>query len=174
LDLEKLNAELTGNIIDGLEGFFVAEQTAARLRAESPMVSSQSIDVVVSNCVLNLIDPVDKQQMFDELFRVLKPAGRAVISDIVSSDDVPVNPQDDPELWSGCISGALLEDKFLHAFADAGLEPIRIFSRSQDPWQNVREIEFRSMTIEAIKDRPKENTTSYFTPRRKAINSSCC
>ena len=84
------------------------------------------------------------------------------------------NLQDDPELWSGCISGALRENKFLHAFADAGFESIRILSRSQDPWKNVKKIEFRSMTIEAIKDRPKENTTSYFTPRRKAINSSCC
>ena len=174
LDLEKLNTELTSNTISGLQGFFAAEQTAARLRSESPMVSSRSIDVVVSNCVLNLVDPNDKQQMFEELFRVLKPGGRAVISDIVSSDDVPANLRDDPELWSGCISGTLREDKFLRAFAEAGFEPIRILSRSQDPWQNVKEIEFRSMTIEAIKYRPKENTISYFTPRRKAINSSCC
>tara|TARA_B110000438_G_scaffold179910_2_gene171927 strand:- start:43 stop:309 length:267 start_codon:yes stop_codon:yes gene_type:complete len=67
----------------------------------------------------------------------LKRGGRAVISDIVGSDDVPGNLQRDAELWSGCISGALREDRFLRAFADAGFDPVRILKRDESPWREV-------------------------------------
>ena len=165
LDLDKLDVELSGQSLNGLAGYLEAEQTAARLRAESPMIANGSIDIVVSNCVLNLVDTAAKQQMFAELFRVLKPGGRAVISDIVGNHDVPPEMQHDPELWSGCISGALREDKFLRAFDNAGFNPIRILTRNEKPWRTVNDIEFRSVTVESIKSKTATNPKdSFFRP----------
>jgi len=100
-----------------------------------------------------------------------------VISDIVDSDDVPGNLQRDAELWSGCTSGALREDRFLRAFADAGFDPVRILKRDESPWREVEEITFRSLTVEAIKPNAS-NTRSpshLFMPSVSAGRSpSCC
>ena len=74
------------------------------------------MDVVVSNCVLNLVECKAQSGLFEEIFRVLKNGGRAVISDIVSDEDIPMDMQKDPILWSGCISGALTEDGFSQPF----------------------------------------------------------
>ena len=71
------------------------------------------IDVVVSNCVLNLVSNRDKAELFREIFRVLKRGGRAVISDIVADEPVPEELQKDQRLWSGCIAGAYEEAAFL-------------------------------------------------------------
>jgi hypothetical protein len=89
--------------------------------------------------------------LFDEIFRVLKKGGRAVISDIVSDEDVPEHLQNDAELWSGCISGALTEEGFLQAFSEAGFYGIQILKRDEQPWQTVEGIEFRAVTVEAFK-----------------------
>ena len=59
--------------------------------------------------------------------------------------------QDDPELWSGCISGAYREDLFLKAFEDAGFHGIEIVKRDVEPWQTVNGIEFRAVTVQAFK-----------------------
>ena len=174
LDLEELDAELKGNVIDGLEGYLSAEQAAARLRSSSPMIHDETIDVAVSNCVLNLVDPADKQRMFAELFRVLKTGGRAVISDIVSSDNVPTSLQGDPNLWSGCVSGAMREDKFIRAFADVGFESVRILARDVEPWRTVKGIEFRSLTLEAMKGRGQNSVVKSFMPKRNVGRNSCC
>jgi SAM-dependent methyltransferase len=115
------------------------------------MVPTASIDVVVSNCVLNLVRPEDKTALFKEMHRVLKKGGRAVISDIVSDEDVPTHLQADPELWSGCLSGAFREDLFLEAFEEAGFYGMRILKRDEKPWQTIEGIEFRSATVEAFK-----------------------
>jgi SAM-dependent methyltransferase len=121
------------------------------LRTEKPLVSDESVDVVVSNCVLNLVENGQKRQMFEEIYRVLKDGGRAVISDIVSDEPVPVEMQKDADLWSGCISGALTEKGFLEAFEGAGFHGIRILERAVEPWRTVKGIEFRSLTVEAFK-----------------------
>jgi len=71
------------------------------------LIASDSVDVVVSNCVLNLVESKSKRQLFQEIFRVLKKGGRAVICDIVSDEEVPEVLQSDPELWSGCIPARL-------------------------------------------------------------------
>ena len=109
LDIEALDAELKSNPITDAASFLAADELAADLRVRKPLVASDSVDVVVSNCVLNLVDPAAKPQLFAEIFRVLRRGGRAVISDIVSDEEVPERLQNDPELWSGCISGALTE-----------------------------------------------------------------
>ncbi len=110
-----------------------------------------SVDVVLSNCVLNLVRPEDKRQLFAEIFRVVKNGGRAAISDIVSSADVPQAMQDDARLWSGCISGALREDEFLSSFSRAGFGNVELVKRDDKPWQVVGGIEFRSVTVTATK-----------------------
>jgi len=122
-----------------------------KLRRQSPMIADNSVDCVVSNCVLNLVAPADRRQLFAEIFRVLKPGGKAAISDIVSDEDVPLDLQEDGELWSGCISGAWREDKFVDEFQDAGFSGIVIDKRQEEAWQTVKGIEFRSVTLLAYK-----------------------
>src|SRR6266446_8528229 len=80
LDLEKLEAGLQANPIQSAESFLAAEARAEELRVSQPLVASDSIDVVVSNCVLNLVDAPAKGKLFAEIFRVLRNGGRAVIS----------------------------------------------------------------------------------------------
>ncbi len=160
LDLELLDRELHTKPIDGLGAFLAAEQLAENLRQQRPLIANGSVDVVVSNCVLNLVAPAAKRQLFSEIFRVLKPGGRAVISDIVSDLDVSEMMQRDPELWSGCISGALREDLFPHAFTEAGFHSVRILKRDEKPWRVVNGIEFRALTVEAHKSRPQLKTAT--------------
>ena len=151
LDLEKLDTDLKQHPIQSADSFLAAEARADDLRVREPLVRSESVDVVISNCVLNLVDPRAKAQLFREIFRVLRNGGRAVISDIVSDEPVPEEMQNDAELWSGCISGALTEEQFLRAFTDAGFYGVRLQKWDPQPWQTVRGIEFRSVTVEAFK-----------------------
>lgn len=151
LDLDRLAKELTRSPIASHEDWLTLRSLEDALRREEPLVADNSIDCVVSNCVLNLVRPDDRRQLFDEVFRVLKRGGRAVISDIVADEDVPEYLQNDAELWSGCISGAFREDRFLQAFEDAGFHGINIVSRQSAPWKTVRGIEFRSLTVQAFK-----------------------
>ena len=156
LDLELLDRELKSGPITDAASFLAADELAKELRVKRPLIGSDSIDVVVSSCVLNLVEPKSKRQLFDEMFRVLKKGGRAVICDIVSDEEVPQEMQNDPDLWSGCISGALTEDSFLAAFENAGFYGIQILKRAVQPWRTVQGIEFRSVTIEAFKGKQGE------------------
>lgn len=156
LDLELLDRQLKRNPITDAASFLAADELAEELRVKQPLVATDTIDVVVSNCVLNLVESKSKRQLFDEIFRVLKKGGRAVISDIVSDEEVPEEMQSDPELWSGCISGALTEEGFLHAFEAAGFYGIHILKRDVEPWRTVQGIEFRSVTVEAFKGKQGE------------------
>jgi arsenite methyltransferase len=153
LDLEKLDADLRAHPITSAEAYLAADARAEELRVTQPLIASETVDVVVSNCVLNLVDQRAKQQLFSEIFRVLRNGGRAVISDIVSDEPVPEELQNDPELWSGCISGALTEERFLQAFIDAGFYGVSIVRFDSQPWRTVQGIEFRSVTVEAFKGR---------------------
>jgi arsenite methyltransferase len=120
-------------------------------RKDSPLIEDNSIDLVVSNCVLNLVHDGDKERMVREIFRVVKPGGRIAISDIVSDEQVPEHLKQDQHLWSGCISGAMQEFEFLKAFTDAGFIAVQYDKWESQPWQVVEGIEFRSVTITAVK-----------------------
>lgn len=177
LDLDALDTELAGKPISSASAFLQAQSVADRLRRERPLVADASVDVVVSNCVLNLVDSRDKAHLFREIARVLRAGGRAVISDIVSDEDIPTELQHDPQLWSGCLSGALREDQFVRAFEDAGLVGVRILERDATPWQTVEGIEFRSVTIEAFKPdgRPEEDRLQaviYRGPFREVVDDA--
>ncbi len=151
LDLDLLEKRLADKPVTSAEGFMELERLISDLRGLEPLVADDSVDVVVSNCVLNLVAPELKKDLFEEIYRVLKNGGRAVISDIVSDEIVPEDMMRDPDLWSGCISGALTEDGFLKAFEDAGFYGIRVLTRQSEPWQTVDGFEFRSVTVEAFK-----------------------
>lgn len=125
---------------------FVAEQ-----RRRAPAVADESVDVIVSNCVLNLVREEDRVALFREMFRVLKRGGRVAISDIVSDERVPEEMRQDAKLWGGCIGGAHQEAGFLAAFERAGFHAIQIARYDEAPWRTVEGIEFRSMTVTARK-----------------------
>lgn len=150
-DLDAADARLRANPISSVNELTEWERFVGEQRRSTPLVSDDSADLVVSNCVLNLVRDGEKQALFDEIFRVLRPGGRAVISDIVSDEPVPDELKRDPELWSGCIAGAMTERDFVAAFAAAGLYGIEILERAEQPWQTVHGIEFRSLTVRAWK-----------------------
>ena len=112
-----------------------------------PLVADSSIDVVLSNCVLNLVNPSARELLLKNIRRVLRPEGRVAISDIVCDRPVPLALQEDAELWSGCISGAWLEEAFLEDFRALGLEQVQYAERSEMPWRVVEGIEFRAVTL---------------------------
>jgi arsenite methyltransferase len=149
-DLDQVELWLNENPIQTVED--LGKLNAFRSKFDNaPMVADESVDVVVSNCVLNLVGAENRQQLFAEIFRVLKKGGRAAISDIVSDETVPEHMANDPELWSGCISGAMREDEFLAAFEDAGFYGAEFAVYTDEPWQTVEGIEFRSVTVQAWK-----------------------
>jgi arsenite methyltransferase len=156
LDWDAAQTWLQDNPIASFAQMAAFEAECDRLRQTQPLIASDSVDVVVSNCVLNLVKPSDKHQLFQEIFRVLKRGGRAVISDIVC-DEVPTAAiLNDPELWSGCISGAFQEVEFLEMFAAAGFHGIEILARQAEPWQTIDGVEFRSLTVRAYKGKQGE------------------
>ena len=151
LDPDWLDEHLAAQPVACADALKRLEAVVAHRRNSKPLIADESIDVVVSNCVLNLVRNEDKQDLFSELYRVLRQTGRAVISDIVCDEEVPKAMQENPELWSGCVSGALREDHFLAAFEMAGFHGIQVLERQAQPWRVVEGIEFRSVTVVAYK-----------------------
>ena len=98
---------------------------------ESIPLPDNSVDVIISNCVINLSG--NKDRVLKEAFRVLKPGGRFAVSDIVMRGHLPEAIKKNMELWVGCVAGALSDDEYLAKLAGAGfedvaLEPTRIYS----------------------------------------------
>jgi len=89
-------------------------------------VENSAVDVVVSNCVINLSP--DKAQVFREVHRVLKPGGRLIVSDIVLNRPLPERWRKDSDLYAACISGALLRDEYLAAIRGAGFGEVEILT----------------------------------------------
>ena len=97
---------------------------------EAIPLPNASVDVIISNCVVNLSG--DKRKVLAEAFRVLKPGGRLAVSDVVVRGDVPAAVRSSMELWVGCVAGALSEQEFRSflweaGFEDVGIEPTRIY-----------------------------------------------
>jgi arsenite methyltransferase len=98
---------------------------------ESIPLPDNSVDVIISNCVINLA--ADKDRVLGEAFRVLKPGGRFAVSDVVVRGEVPAGIRRSMELWVGCIAGALEEHDYVRALAQAGfdlihIEPTRVYN----------------------------------------------
>ncbi len=150
-DLELLDQYLKKNPARSVADLARMEEFATRMRREQPLVADESVDVIISNCVLNLVRPEDKKALFAEMYRVLKRGGRVAISDIVTDEPVPEHLAKDPDLWSACVSGAFLEEEFLEAFEDAKFYGLRIEDFQSTPYQTVEGIEFRAVTLTGYK-----------------------
>ncbi|MEQ1636016.1 MAG: methyltransferase domain-containing protein [Methylococcales bacterium] len=155
LDLAAMNVHLAQNPVRHAEDVIALRAWQEQQRKSAPLIQDNSIDLVVSNCVLNLVHDSDKAQLIREIFRVTKPGGRVAISDIVCDEPVPAHLKADTQLWSGCISGALQEHDFLEAFIAAGFVAVTLDKWESTPWQVVEEIEFRAVTITAVKPSPE-------------------
>lgn len=109
-------------------------------------------DVVISNCVINL--SVDKEQVFSEVYRVLKPGGRITVSDIVACVPVPQQARDNLALWAGCIAGAVEESRYLEMVGNAGFAGIEVTAAGSYRFNNLEEAgipELKSITVKAFK-----------------------
>jgi arsenite methyltransferase len=150
-NLELVDQYLDDNPVRSVADLACLENFENKMRQERPLIADESIDVIVSNCVLNLVRPEDKKQLFAEMYRVLKRGGRAAISDIVSDELVPEHLAGDPNLWSACVSGAFQEEDFLRAFEEAKFYGIQIEEFRSEAYQTVEGIEFRAITVTAYK-----------------------
>jgi SAM-dependent methyltransferase len=148
-----------------------ARDNAARINAanvefrlgelEHLPVADNTADAVISNCVINLVP--DKEQVFRDAFRVLKPGGRLAVSDIVSTAPLPPELQSDPALLCGCVAGAAPADSVEGWLAAAGFVDVRVTPRPESreliqTWAPGRGIENHivSATVEARKPAPGE------------------
>ncbi len=98
---------------------------------ENLSAADNSVDVVISNCVINLSP--DKKRVFKEAFRVLKPGGRLMVSDIVLMKELPDFVKDSVEAYVGCLSGAILKDDYMGAIRDAGFREVKIVDEISFP-----------------------------------------
>jgi len=94
---------------------------------EALPVADASVDVILSNCVINLAP--DKGAVFREAFKTLRPGGRLVVSDMVTRAELPPEVREDPTLWAACLGGALPEEEYLRALRQAGLTAIEVLAR---------------------------------------------
>ena len=97
-------------------------------KIEELPIEDESVDVIISNCVINLSP--EKDRVFREAFRVLKPGGRMMISDIVLEKELPQEVADKMEAWVACVGGAILRDAYLQTVKDAGFSEIRVDGES--------------------------------------------
>jgi len=99
---------------------------------ENLPVADNSVDVVISNCVINLTP--DKGSVFKDTFRVLKPGGRLMVSDIVLLKELPDFVRNSTTAYIGCVAGAILRDEYLEAIKTAGFQEIRVVDEASAKW----------------------------------------
>ncbi len=92
-------------------------------------VEDKSVDVIISNCVINLSP--DKSKVFHEAYRALKPGGKLTVSDIVSEGALPDEIKNDPEAWAACIAGALEQQEYLKKIKKAGFGDVQVVSSKE-------------------------------------------
>ena len=118
---------------------------------ESLPEPDNTVDAIISNCVINLA--ADKGAVFAEAFRVLRDGGRLYVSDIVVTEELPLDVQADVNNWTGCIAGAQIQDVYLGQMAGAGFSEIEIVtsvptsSGGEEPWSES----VRSISVKAVK-----------------------
>jgi arsenite methyltransferase len=140
---------------------------------EAIPLPDQSVDVIISNCVINL--SVDKDAVLREAFRVLKPGGRFAVSDVVIRGDVPIEVRRSMELWVGCVAGALHEDEYVAKLKAAGFEAVDL-----EPWRVYQLEDARAFLTDAgidvdkIGPRVDGKIASAFIRARRPEAKTCC
>jgi ubiquinone/menaquinone biosynthesis C-methylase UbiE len=140
---------------------------------ENVPLPDNSVDVIISNCVINL--SADKDKVLREAFRVLKPGGRFAVSDVVVRGKVPEEVRKSMLLWVGCIAGALSEDEYIAKLVNAGFEdistePTRIYN-IEDARQFLTEA---GVDVDAIAPQVSDKFRSAFIRAQKSQGRSCC
>jgi arsenite methyltransferase len=140
---------------------------------EAIPLPDQSVDVIISNCVINL--SVDKDAVLREAFRVLKPGGRFAVSDVVIRGDAPAAIRRNLELWVGCVAGAVRDDEYTSKLQAAGFMGVEL-----DPWREYRVEDARAFLAQAGVDvnefAPEVDgkIASAFIRARKPETTACC
>jgi arsenite methyltransferase len=140
---------------------------------EAIPLPANSVDVIISNCVINLSS--DKDAVLREAFRVLKPGGRFAVSDVVVRGDVPADVKRNMELWVGCIAGALEENEYIAKLNAAGFQDVDV-----EPWRVYHVEDARSfltesgLDVDAIAPQVKDKFASAFVRATKPHAKSCC
>ena len=116
---------------------------------ENLPVESGSVDRIISNCVINLVP--DKEKAFREIYRVLKPGGSFVVSDIVSIGGIPEAIKQDMELWAGCVAGALKKEEYMEIIRRSGFENVSILSEKMYDYGRNDRYALASVTIRGEK-----------------------
>ena len=117
---------------------------------EALPVEAESVDVVLSNCVINLAP--DKRRVFGEIFRVLKPGGRFSISDIVTYGEIPEEIRKDMALWAGCVAGALDKQDYLRIISESGFSDVQVHRIIEYDYLKGADYGTASITDEARKN----------------------
>ena len=102
---------------------------------ENLPVADNSVDVIISNCVINLSP--NKKRVFEEAFRVLSPKGRLIVSDIVLLRELPESVRKNVEAYAGCISGAEIKDKYIELIRKAGFQEVKIIEEKTYPLEYI-------------------------------------
>jgi len=144
-----------------------------RGQIESIPLPDESVDVIISNCVINLSG--DKRKVLSEAFRVLKPGGRFAVSDVVVRGETPAEVRKSMELWIGCVAGALEEEEFLSLLSEVGfenpsIEPTRVY-RAADARTFLSEA---GLDIEKLAAEIDGKFMSGFVRATKPKASACC
>jgi len=141
---------------------------------ESVPLADNSVDVIISNCVINLSG--DKDRVLAEAFRVLKPGGRFAVSDVVVRGEVPADVRKSIELWVGCIAGALEENEYRKKLARAGFESVNVEATRVYRVDEAREfLEAAGLDPETVGPKIEGKFISAFVRAVKpAAKSACC
>jgi arsenite methyltransferase len=140
---------------------------------EAIPLPDQSVDVIISNCVINL--SVDKDAVLREAFRVLKPGGRFAVSDVVIRGEVPAEVRRSMELWVGCVAGALRDDEYASKLEAAGFEAVDV-----EPWRVYQLEDARGFLAESgidvdrLAPQVDGKVASAFIRARRPEAKSCC
>ena len=140
---------------------------------ENIPLPDNSVDVIISNCVINLSS--DKDRVLREAFRVLKPGGRFAVSDVVVTGEIPAEVRKNVELWIGCIAGALRDSDYTAKLAGAGFEDIELEATRIYAVEDARQfLAGQGIDVDAIASQVDGKFISAFVRARKPARKACC
>ncbi|MFX1354199.1 MAG: arsenite methyltransferase [Promethearchaeota archaeon] len=157
-DGKVIGVDMTPNMIDrARENALKGDYNNVEFRLgeiENLPVADNQVDVIISNCVINLSP--DKDKVFKEAFRVLKPNGRIVVSDIVLRKELPDYIKNNPDAIAGCVAGAILKEQYLQKIKNAGFRDVQVIEQSSYPESDIEDEDIevigeRNFTLEDIK-----------------------